>query len=89
MVAIIAYFFTIDWRIAVLITLMTGIIASLMWVSAYVCIPGMIATDYEHDAIHERLGDVLDNLVNVFLADAGDEEITHIEKMQQNPQGSD
>jgi ABC-type multidrug transport system fused ATPase/permease subunit len=83
MAAILGYFLTIDWRIAAMIGGTTAVIGGMMAVSAYVCLPGMIATDYEHDAIHERLGDTLENLMTVFLADAGDEELASIDTLQE------
>lgn len=45
-----------------------------MYVSSLVCTPRIGTADDDHDALHENIGDVLDNLLPIYLNDATDAE---------------
>jgi len=79
LVAIIAYFAYIDWRLGAIFLLMTGLVAGVMYAAFYVCVSGMIASEYENDVVHEQMGDVLDNLMHVYLADATEAELERLD----------
>ena len=82
MLAVICYFFYVDWRLGAMISVTTIIIGILMVFATHVCLPALIAADYEHDFIHESMGDSLENLVNIFLSDASESELKRFERYQ-------
>lgn len=82
--AIIGYFYYMDWKLGLIMTALMGLVVIVMWVSSFVCMYGMVAADYEHDAIHENMGDVLDNLMHVYLSNAADEELERLDALQRD-----
>lgn len=56
------------------------------WGSFYVCADRVIEADYGNDAVQEKIGDSLENLLHVYLADASEEEVKmfHHELENQN-----
>lgn len=49
--------------------------AVAFWGAFHVCADRVVEADYGNDAVQEKIGDSLENLLHVYLADAADEEI--------------
>ena len=56
-------------------------VAGLLW-SATMCYDAMVEADDIHDDLHNHLGDTLDNLLHIYLADASSDELERLKAAQ-------
>lgn len=80
MVALIVYLFWVNRAIG---GIMLGAMIAMgvgMYVSSLVCSPRIGCADDDHDALHENIGDVLDNLLRIYLSDATDDEADRLNR---------
>lgn len=78
MAALVGYFFYVDWRLGTMLLSIAISIGLLLWLSAFVCVEGMIGADYHHDRIHQDMGDVMDNLMHIYLSGGVAEEMDRL-----------
>lgn len=79
MLAIAVYMSVIDWRLGLLMVLAMATMGGLLFASHYVCSCGIVAASYDNDSVYENVGDVLDNLMHVYLSDAADAEVRRLD----------
>lgn len=89
--AVIAFMVWVDrpapWSVVGVIAMM-AVLGVGFFGGMYTCVYGIIATDYNNDAVQERIGDAFENLLHVYLADAAEVEVErfHRELEAQNQQ---
>jgi ABC-type multidrug transport system fused ATPase/permease subunit len=81
MLAIAIYMSTIDWRMGALMVLTMVAMGGLLYASHHVCSCGIVAASYDNDTVYENVGDVLDNLIHVYLSDAAEAEVQRLDSI--------
>lgn len=83
LLAVNGYVYSVDVSAGFGISMIIVFMLLGMWWSYKVNVEKMVALDYAHDIVFENIGDVLDNLMQVCLADASKEEFEKLEKEQE------
>lgn len=82
LIAVNAYLYSINVYAGIGISLIVLFLVLGMWWSYKVNVEKMVALDYAQDIMFENVGDMLDNLMQVCLADASEKEFDKLEKEQ-------
>lgn len=81
LLSLIVYMFTIDWVLAAMVIAFAALAVGVLYASWEVCVRCIIGADFDHDAIHDNIGDVFDNLLQVYLSNAAKEEVDRLDAM--------
>lgn len=74
----IVYFFMVDWTLGILFISGIGIFVGILFGMGYQCVQSYMKEEECHDFLHEEMADYLENLQNVFEANATNMEFARL-----------